>query len=164
MLSSIRCCHRSIAGHLNAECTIESSAYAWRWGRNWSSLKLSRLACWLCRASYPHGNPNFAKSIATTLHGWEASASCSSISFVPESRYYRRGNLWVVTTEWFVFLRLRPTASLPLLRSFILPSVTASIHERNKKVLRPAVKNVAESTLLQRIDIVIGFRNGLWHL
>jgi len=50
--------------------------------------KLPRLACWLCCASYPHGNPNFTKSIAATLHGygWEASASCSSISFV--SKYY----------------------------------------------------------------------------
>lgn len=76
------------AGRLDADCAIGSfgtvTEYAWRRGRGWSSLKLPRLACWLCCcASYPHGNPNFAKSIAATLHGWEASASCSSISFVP---------------------------------------------------------------------------------
>lgn len=52
-----------------------------------ASQKLSRFACWLCRTSYPHGNPNFAKSIEAVLgSGWEVSSSCSSISFVPESR------------------------------------------------------------------------------
>lgn len=91
--------------------------------REEASQKLSRFARSLWRAPYPHGNPNFAKSIGGGLRDERLPRRPrSSISFVPGSPllFHSSSNFRVVTAEWFVFLSLRyhPLPDLLSLLSF----------------------------------------------
>lgn len=91
--------------------------------REEASQKLSRFAQSLWRSPYPHGNPNFAKSIGGGLRDERLPRRPrSSISFVPGSPllFHSSSNFRVVTAERFVFLSLRyhPLPDLLSLLSF----------------------------------------------
>lgn len=115
-----------------------------------SSQKLSRFACWLCRAPYPHGNPNFAKSIEAVL--------------VPGMRGFLRPALRLVsfqTTSSPRYLQLfsrrgraRLSSASLLLRSRLLPFPVLD-EAGNEKLAQ-------ENYDIRGTDLIDSLRNNEW--